>query len=151
MNFSRSFKKSYLDFKLPAIMGILNITPDSFSDGGKYFLKPSIAIKNAIKMQKMGADIIDIGCESSRPGANSITILEEIKRLEKELENNLEKLHNYAEKLSQNRKKTAARLESIIKRNLENLNMPDIQFKINLLTANLFYLLYLEIYLILNY
>ena len=81
MNFSRSFKKSYLDFKIPAIMGILNITPDSFSDGGKYFSKPSIAIQNAIKMQKMGADIIDIGAESTRPGALPIKPEVEIKRL----------------------------------------------------------------------
>ena len=64
MNFSKSFKKPYLGFKTPAVMGILNITPDSFSDGGKYFSKPVIAINNAIKMHKMGADIIDInmGC-----------------------------------------------------------------------------------------
>ena len=81
MNFSRSFKKPYLGFKTPAIMGILNITPDSFSDGGKFFLKPNIAIQNAIKMQKMGADIIDIGAESTRPGALPIEPELEIKRL----------------------------------------------------------------------
>jgi len=81
MNFSRSFKKPYLGFKTPAIMGILNITPDSFSDGGKYFLKPSIAIQNAIKMIKMGANIIDIGAESTRPGAIPIKPEIEIKRL----------------------------------------------------------------------
>ena len=81
MNFSRSFKKSCLDFKLPAIMGILNITPDSFSDGGKYFSKPVIAINNAIKMHKMGADIIDIGAESTRPGALPVNPEIEIKRL----------------------------------------------------------------------
>ena len=81
MNFSKFFKKPYLGFKTPAIMGILNITPDSFSDGGKYFSKPSIAIQNAIKMQKMGADIIDIGAESTRPGALPIKPEVEIKRL----------------------------------------------------------------------
>ena len=81
MNLFKPFKKPYLGFKTPGIMGILNITPDSFSDGGKYFLKPSIAIKNAIKMQKMGADIIDIGAESTRPGANTISPEVEIKRL----------------------------------------------------------------------
>ena len=81
MNLSKHFKKPYLGFKTPGIMGILNITPDSFSDGGKFFLKPSIAIKNAIKMQKMGADIIDIGAESTRPGANPISSEVEIKRL----------------------------------------------------------------------
>ena len=62
-------------------MGILNITPDSFSDGGKYFSKPVIAINNAIKMHKMGADIIDIGAESTRPGALPVKPEIEIKRL----------------------------------------------------------------------
>ena len=81
MNFSKSFKKPYLGFKTPAIMGILNITPDSFSDGGKYFSKPSIAIKNAIKMHRMGANIIDIGAESTRPGAIPVKPEIEIKRL----------------------------------------------------------------------
>ena len=75
------YKKSNLGFKTPAIMGILNITPDSFSDGGKYFYKPKIAIQKAIEMVKMGADIIDIGAESTRPGAKVITPDLEIKRL----------------------------------------------------------------------
>jgi len=81
VNFSKSIKKPYLGFKTPAIMGILNITPDSFSDGGKYFSKPNIAIKNAIEMHKMGADIIDVGAESTRPGANPVKPEIEIKRL----------------------------------------------------------------------
>ena len=81
MIFSKSIKKPYLGFKTPAIMGILNITPDSFSDGGKYFSKPVIAINNAIKMHKMGADIIDIGAESTRPGALPVKPEIEIKRL----------------------------------------------------------------------
>ena len=59
---------------------------------------------------------------------------DDIQKLEIELEDISKHLNNYAEKLSQNRNKTAARLESIIKRNLENLNMPDIQFEINLAT-----------------
>ena len=59
---------------------------------------------------------------------------DDIQKLEIELEDISKHLNNYAEKLSQNRNKTAARLESIIKRNLENLNMPDIQFEINLST-----------------
>ena len=81
MSSSKFLKKPYLGFKTPAIMGILNITPDSFSDGGKYFSKPKIAIQNAIRMQKMGADIIDIGAESTRPGAKSVKPELEIKRL----------------------------------------------------------------------
>ena len=64
--------KTFLGFKTPGIMGILNITPDSFSDGGVYYSKPTKAIQTAIKMVKMGADIIDIGAESTRPGARLI-------------------------------------------------------------------------------
>ena len=62
------------------LMGILNITPDSFSDGGKYF-SPDNAIKHALLMEKQGADIIDIGGESTRPGAKKISSNEEIKRV----------------------------------------------------------------------
>ena len=73
--------KTFLGFKTPGIMGILNITPDSFSDGGVYYSKPTKAIQTAIKMVKMGADIIDIGAESTRPGARLIKPEIEIKRL----------------------------------------------------------------------
>ncbi|MCF7886660.1 MAG: dihydropteroate synthase [Candidatus Marinimicrobia bacterium] len=62
------------------IMGILNITPDSFSDGGR-FDSPDSAIKAALKMEKQGADIIDIGGESTRPGAEPVSIEEEYKRV----------------------------------------------------------------------
>jgi len=75
-----SFKPN-LGFKTPAIMGILNITPDSFSDGGKYFSKTGYSISHALKMIKMGADIIDIGAESTRPGSKPVKPQEEIKRL----------------------------------------------------------------------
>jgi hypothetical protein len=51
-----------------AIMGILNVTPDSFSDGGEY-LDPEMAIARGVELAGMGADIIDIGGESTRPGA----------------------------------------------------------------------------------
>ena len=61
------------------IMGILNVTPDSFSDGGKYDSLPA-AIQQAKEMAIQGADIIDIGGESTRPGAKKVTIKEEIKR-----------------------------------------------------------------------
>ena len=73
--------KTFLGFKTPGIMGILNITPDSFSDGGVYYSKSTKAIQTAIKMVKMGADIIDIGAESTRPGARVIKPEIEIKRL----------------------------------------------------------------------
>jgi dihydropteroate synthase len=66
----------------PAVMGVLNVTPDSFSDGGLY-LDPGRAIDHAIEMQEAGADIIDIGAESTRPsGARSISAEEELTRLE---------------------------------------------------------------------
>src|SRR5271167_1335751 len=52
--------------KFPAVMGVLNVTPDSFSDGGKYF-DPDRAVEHALAMEAAGADIIDIGGESSRP------------------------------------------------------------------------------------
>lgn len=72
-SFSLDFsKKTYL-------MGILNVTPDSFSDGGRYFDK-SIAVKRAYEMVEEGADIIDIGGESTRPGSEPVTLEEEISR-----------------------------------------------------------------------
>jgi len=61
-------------------MGILNVTPDSFSDGGRY-LDPGLAEQRALKMEEEGAHIIDIGGESSRPGARPISPQEEIKRI----------------------------------------------------------------------
>jgi dihydropteroate synthase len=75
-----SWKNFCLDFsKKTHIMGILNVTPDSFSDGGLYFDK-STAVKRALQMVEEGADIIDIGGESTRPGSEPITIEEELKR-----------------------------------------------------------------------
>jgi len=62
------------------IMGILNVTPDSFSDGGLW-MEPQKAAEHAASMVKDGADIIDIGAESTRPGSSAITAEEEIKRL----------------------------------------------------------------------
>lgn len=66
--------------KRTLIMGILNVTPDSFSDGGA-FLSPDAAIAAAMDMAENGADVIDIGGESTRPGADSITEEEEISRV----------------------------------------------------------------------
>lgn len=62
------------------IMGILNVTPDSFSDGGKY-LDPAGAAVHALEMQEQGADIIDIGAQSTRPGYTRISPEEESGRL----------------------------------------------------------------------
>lgn len=66
--------------KRPLIMGILNVTPDSFSDGKRY-LHPRTAIAHALAMQADGADIIDVGGESTRPGAAPVSAQEEIKRV----------------------------------------------------------------------
>ena len=62
------------------LMGVLNVTPDSFSDGGK-FADPRRAIDHALALQKAGADILDIGAESTRPGSDAITAHEELRRL----------------------------------------------------------------------
>ena len=64
----------------PLVMGILNVTPDSFSDGGQYNDLDS-ALERALEMEKAGADIIDIGAESSRPYSERISAEVEIKRL----------------------------------------------------------------------
>jgi len=61
-------------------MGVLNITPDSFSDGGAY-LDSEAAIARALELEQDGADIVDIGGESTRPGATSITSAEELRRI----------------------------------------------------------------------
>ena len=64
----------------PLIMGVLNITPDSFSDGGQHF-DTNKAIESAKRMIIQGADIIDVGGESTRPGAQSVSIVDEIRRV----------------------------------------------------------------------
>ena len=64
----------------PMVMGVLNVTPDSFSDGGRY-LEPGAAVKHALEMVEEGADFIDVGAESSRPGAESVSEAEELRRL----------------------------------------------------------------------
>lgn len=62
------------------VMGILNVTPDSFSDGGR-FNRLDAALNHALQMQKDGADIIDIGGESTRPGADPVSLDEELDRV----------------------------------------------------------------------
>lgn len=69
-----------LDLSTPKIMGILNVTPDSFSDGGLY-TKPDDALRQAEQMLEEGADIIDIGGESTRPGAEYVSLEEEMARV----------------------------------------------------------------------
>mmetsp|Transcript_21716 Transcript_21716/g.47342 ORF Transcript_21716/g.47342 Transcript_21716/m.47342 type:complete len:593 (+) Transcript_21716:109-1887(+) len=69
-----------LSFNETVVMGILNVTPDSFSDGGDLKGSADIAANQALEMVKDGADIIDIGGESTRPGANEVAIHEELQR-----------------------------------------------------------------------
>ena len=68
-----------MGFQRPKIMGILNVTPDSFSDGGQYD-SLEIAVRRALRLIEDGADIIDIGGESTRPGAQPVDVSEEIRR-----------------------------------------------------------------------
>src|SRR3954454_11680971 len=63
-----------------AILGVLNVTPDSFSDGGKYS-DPDRAFARAIELEEMGADIVDVGAESTKPGSTRISAAEELRRL----------------------------------------------------------------------
>lgn len=74
------FKNKQIDCQKTRLMGILNVTPDSFSDGSK-FIDPKQAVDHALKMHEAGAEIIDIGGESTRPGAPEVLPEEEIKRV----------------------------------------------------------------------
>ena len=69
-----------IDLTQPKVMGIVNLTPDSFSDGGRNS-SLSIALENAQTLLAQGADILDIGGESSRPGAEPVSVDEELKRV----------------------------------------------------------------------
>ena len=66
--------------EMPALMGILNVTPDSFSDGGKFFSR-QLAIDHALRMEDAGADIIDVGGESTRPYSEPVAADEELRRV----------------------------------------------------------------------
>lgn len=84
------FRRKRFCLKLPArtlvlgertlIMGVLNVTPDSFSDGGAH-LDPDAAVARAFEIERQGADILDIGAESTRPGSEGISAEEELRRL----------------------------------------------------------------------
>lgn len=69
-----------LDLSRPVVMGVLNVTPDSFSDGGRYFTLGA-ALAQAERMSAEGAAIIDVGAESTRPGAATVSVQEELDRL----------------------------------------------------------------------
>jgi dihydropteroate synthase len=72
--------KYTLTLNRPHVMGIVNVTPDSFSDGGK-FSSTDLAVEHALKLIAEGADILDIGGESTRPGAAVVSLDEELKRV----------------------------------------------------------------------
>jgi len=72
--------KRKFDFKFAFVMGILNVTPDSFSDGGRYIDKEK-AVNHALEMLEVGVDIIDIGGESTRPGSEQVSETDELKRV----------------------------------------------------------------------
>jgi dihydropteroate synthase len=84
------FERKHFRLRLPSrtlllgertlVMGVLNITPDSFSDGGRY-LDSQAAIARALELERDGADLLDIGGESTRPGATSISAHEELRRI----------------------------------------------------------------------
>lgn len=69
-----------LDLSVPVVMGVLNVTPDSFSDGGRY-AKPDSALGHALAMAAEGAALIDVGGESTRPGAPPVATAEELARV----------------------------------------------------------------------
>ena len=63
----------------PIVMGVVNVTPDSFSDGGLYF-EPQQAVDHALRLIDEGAGIVDLGAESTRPGSSPVSAEEEIRR-----------------------------------------------------------------------
>ena len=74
------FRIGPLEFDVPAVMGILNVTPDSFSDGGKFLIRDA-ALRQAEAMAAAGASIIDVGGESTRPGSDDVSEQEELDRV----------------------------------------------------------------------
>ena len=81
------FSKKELNFEVPKVMGIINLTPDSFSDGGKFICPKTFktdrskVLKEIEEMENQGAAFIDIGAESTRPNAFQISAAEELDRL----------------------------------------------------------------------
>jgi dihydropteroate synthase len=74
------FRNNFLDLTISKVMGVLNVTPDSFSDGGAFNMLES-GLSQAALMLSEGADIIDIGGESTRPGAKAVTVQQELDRV----------------------------------------------------------------------
>jgi dihydropteroate synthase len=82
MNLSMHFEcgKFQLDLSIPRVMGIVNVTPDSFSDGGK-LSSTTLAVEHALKLVEEGANILDIGGESTRPNATPVSLQQELDRV----------------------------------------------------------------------
>jgi dihydropteroate synthase len=77
------FRARQFEFRFPRptlVMGVVNVTPDSFSDGGKFF-SPAKAVAHALELVAQGAEILDIGGESTRPGAEPVSETEELRRV----------------------------------------------------------------------
>ena len=72
-------------FPRPSVLGVVNVTPDSFSDGGR-FLAPEAAVAQARRLLEEGAALVDVGAESTRPGSEGVTAQEELRRVEPVLE-----------------------------------------------------------------
>lgn len=66
--------------RIPLLMGVVNVTPDSFSDGGR-FLAPAAAVEHALRLASEGADVLDVGGQSTRPGATPVATEEELRRV----------------------------------------------------------------------
>ncbi len=65
---------------IPRLMGVVNVTPDSFSDGGKFF-EPAAAVEHGLRLAAEGADVLDVGGQSTRPGAAAVAAEEELRRV----------------------------------------------------------------------
>ncbi|MEU3458383.1 dihydropteroate synthase [Streptomyces sp. NPDC006733] len=80
MNTLRGFVDGLPEWDRCAVMGVVNVTPDSFSDGGQWF-DPELAVKHGLDLVASGADIVDVGGESTRPGAARVSEDEELRRV----------------------------------------------------------------------
>ena len=74
------FSGRQMTFEKIRTMGVLNITPDSFSDAGEFF-SAERAVERALEMERAGADVVDIGGESTRPGAQPVSEADELERI----------------------------------------------------------------------
>lgn len=80
MNTLRGFVDGLPEWDRCAVMGVVNVTPDSFSDGGRWF-DPELAVKHGLDLVASGADVVDVGGESTRPGAARVSQAEELRRV----------------------------------------------------------------------